>query len=213
MLYPLALFAVLVGVAITGSFKVQAEADEVPSPPVSQQPQLQTPVFHAPPDRPQIIEVGASDPSLAEIAKWLSANYDLPYAAEQPRVERVSKLRLQQLRYRALLPSQSQAIGGEHATPLPEHQREVVAVYDDRTRTVFLPDSWTGASTADRSVLVHEMVHHLQNLAGQTFACAAEREKTAYLAQDQWLRLHGLELEKEFDVDMFTVVVLSACMN
>ena len=57
------------------------------------------------------------------------------------------------------------------------------------------------------------MVHHLQNLAGLKFACAGEREKPAYLAQDKWLRLHGLELEKEFEVDMFTVVALSACMN
>jgi hypothetical protein len=60
---------------------------------------------------------------------------------------------------------------------------------------------------------VHEMVHHLQNLAGLKFACAGEREKPAYLAQDKFLRQHGLDLEKEFDVDMFTVVAISACMN
>jgi hypothetical protein len=57
------------------------------------------------------------------------------------------------------------------------------------------------------------MVHHLQNIAGMKFACGGEREKPAYFAQSDWLRLHGLELEKEFDVDMFTIIALSTCMG
>jgi hypothetical protein len=122
-------------------------------------------------------------------------------------------LRLYQLRHKAFLPLSAQAIGGEYATPTPQNQREVVAVYEDATRTIYLPESWTGETIAEQSVLVHEMVHHLQNVAGLKFACSGEREKPAYLAQDRWLRLHGLELEKEFDVDMFTVITLSACMN
>jgi hypothetical protein len=99
------------------------------------------------------------------------------------------------------------------SAPVPGSQREVVAVYDDKTRTIYLPESWTGETIAEQSVLVHEMVHHLQNLAGQKFACAGEREKPAYFAQDQFLKLHGLDLEKEFDVDMFTIIAISACMN
>jgi len=59
---------------------------------------------------------------------------------------------------------------------------------------------------------VHEMVHHLQNLAGVKFECPAAREKTAYLAQDKWLARFGKSLENDFDVDMFTVVISSACM-
>ena len=39
-----------------------------------------------------------------------------------------------------------------------------------------------------------------------------EREKPAYLAQDKWLAQFGLSLEKEVEVDMFTVVVSSACI-
>jgi predicted metalloprotease len=96
---------------------------------------------------------------------------------------------------------------------VPGYQREVVALYDNSTSTIYLPEGWTGASVAEQSVLVHEMVHHLQNIAGLKFACGGEREKPAYLAQDKWLKQHGLELEKEFEVDMFTVVALSACMG
>jgi hypothetical protein len=56
------------------------------------------------------------------------------------------------------------------------------------------------------------MVHHLQNLAGVKFECPAAREKAAYLAQDKWLARFGKSLESDFDVDMFTVVISSACM-
>ena len=69
-----------------------------------------------------------------------------------------------------------------------------------------------GESPADQSIFVHEMVHHLQNLAGVKFECPAAREKAAYLAQDKWLARFGKSLENEFDVDMFTVVISSACM-
>jgi hypothetical protein len=207
MLYPIALFAMLLILAMSGPFNVHAEVDQ------PAMPQLEAPILPPLPDKSRIINVRANETSVDEIAKWVSANFELPYSREQPRLERVSQLRLHQLRHRAFLPLQSQAIGGEHSTPLPQYRREVVAVYDDTTRTVYLPEGWTGETIAEQSVLVHEMVHHLQNLAGKKFACAGEREKPAYLAQDRWLRLHGLELEKEFDVDLFTVVVLSACMN
>lgn len=150
--------------------------------------------------------------SLATIARWISTNYDLPYPAELPRIELVQPAQILRLRYDALLPRRSQAIGGEHSTPLPQVQREVVAVYDDASRTIYLPVGWTGATVAERSVLVHEMVHHLQNLAGRKYDCGGAREKPAYLAQRQWLAERGLELETEFDVDLFTIVALSACM-
>jgi hypothetical protein len=90
-------------------------------------------------------------------------------------------------------------------------QRRVVALYDDRATAIFLTDDWTGTSPADRSILVHEMVHHIQNLSGIKYECPMAREKPAYLAQDKWLGQFGLSLEKEFDVDMFTIVVSSAC--
>jgi hypothetical protein len=163
-----------------------------------------------PTENAQVTEVRATQASLNELARWLAANYDLPYSADPLRLERVSPLRLYQLRHGAFLATQA---ASDNATPRPGYQREVVAAYDDKNRIVYLPESWTGETIAEQSLLVHEMVHHLQNVAGQKFACAAEREKTAYLAQDKWLRQHGLDLEKAFDVDMFTVVVMSACMN
>lgn len=203
MLYPIAVFALLLIVAVNGPLRAATD------PPAPEPEQFAAP-FQPSPERMRPIEVRATGASLDELAKWLSANHELPYSAEPPRLERVTPLRLYQMRRSAFLSSRTV---GQGSTPLPGHQREVVAVYDDKTRTIFLPESWTGETIAEQSVLVHEMVHHMQNLAGQKFACAGEREKPAYLAQDEFLRLHGLDLEKEFDVDMFTVVAISACMN
>ena len=151
--------------------------------------------------------------SLLAIAGWISANFDLPYPDEPPRIEIVPTGQLHRLRYNALLPRRAQAIGGEHSTPLPEVQREIVALYDDASRTIYLPEGWTGASLAEQSVLVHEMVHHLQNRAGLKYECGGAREKPAYLAQHKWLADRGLDMEKEFQVDMFTIVAMSACMH
>jgi hypothetical protein len=38
-----------------------------------------------------------------------------------------------------------------------------------------------------------------------------EREKLAYLAQDPWLERFGSGLEKEFEIDKFTLLISSAC--
>ena len=90
---------------------------------------------------------------------------------------------------------------------------EVEAQYDDATRTIYLPEAWTGDSPAELSVLVHEMVHHVQNVAGLGYACPEEREKLAYAAQRQWLALVGRDLMQEFRLDPMTLLVRTNCMG
>jgi hypothetical protein len=99
-------------------------------------------------------------------------------------------------------------------TATTEHsdRREAVAVYDDLTKTIFLPDTWKGDTPADLSVLVHEMVHHLQNNAHKKYDCAGAREGLAYAAQDKWLKLFGRDLSSEFQIDAFTLKVSTACI-
>ena len=156
----------------------------------------------------------AMEALLTQIATWLSTNTDLPANQDQPRVEFASPMKLAAMRYGGLLPANWREDSmRDPAMEAAAHAREVVAVYHDATRTIFLPNAWTGTTPADVSVLVHEMVHHLQNLAGLKYECAAAREKPAYLAQDKWLRLHDLDLEKEFQIDKFTLVVSAACLG
>jgi len=142
---------------------------------------------------------------LDEIATWLDSNFDLPAIKDRPAVKFVPLMKLATMRAGDSAPLH----GPEINEPA---QRWVVALYNYDLRTIFLPDDWIGKSPADQSVLVHEMVHHLQNLANLKFECPMAREKLAYLAQDKWLGRFGTSLEKEFDVDMFTVLISSACM-
>ena len=150
---------------------------------------------------------------LTEIAAWLSTNFDLPGTEDQPRVEFASPAKLAAMRYTGMLPGQWREDSIRGPAMHAAQAREVVALYNDTMRTIFLSDSWTGTTPAEQSVLVHEMVHHLQNLAGLKYDCPAAREKPAYLAQDRWLGLHGLDLETEFGIDKFTLVVSSACLG
>ncbi|MBR0830718.1 hypothetical protein JQ596_34945 [Bradyrhizobium manausense] len=146
---------------------------------------------------------------LDEIVAWLSQNFDLPAIKEHPAIELASNMRLAMMRATDGVPSQNPA-GNNLLNGLS--QRQVVALYDNKSKTILLSEDWTGTSPADQSVLVHEMVHHLQNVAGLKFECPRAREKMAYLAQAKWLERFDLSLEHEFDVDMFTVVISSACI-
>lgn len=59
---------------------------------------------------------------------------------------------------------------------------------------------------------MHELVHHLQNISGLTFACAEAREKPAYQAQARRLELFDTSLEQEFELDPMTLLVRGNCM-
>jgi len=151
---------------------------------------------------------GAVNPAvLATIIKWLAGNFDLP-TADQARVEFVPPARIAAFRYRGF--AQPQAPKGDEQA-MHEAGRE--AVYDDATRTIYLPEGWRGATPAEVSVLVHEMVHHLQNGARLKYECPQEREKLAYAAQERWLGQYDRSLASEFEIDPFTLLVRTRCMG
>jgi hypothetical protein len=147
---------------------------------------------------------------LAHIATWLAANIDLPALAEQPRIAYASPARMAELRHNGLTPAayRDVTVGQPSAAA-----RTTVAVYVDVERTIYLPQEWTGRTPAELSMLVHEMVHHLQNLGGIRHECPRGREKLAYAAQEKWLQLFGQTLQSEFELDPLTVLVSSMCGN
>jgi Zn-dependent membrane protease YugP len=134
---------------------------------------------------------------LSAIVTWLSINYGLPPNYSHPTIELLPNAQIENIHYGALDLS---------------WQRKVVAVYDAATKTVILSDAWTGISPADQSVLVHEMVHHLQSLADLRYECPASREKLAYAAQEEWLGLFGGSLLTEFKLDRMTLKLTTQCM-
>jgi hypothetical protein len=148
---------------------------------------------------------------LKAIAAWLSSEFDLPSIDEPPAIAFASERRMVGLRYRDV-PSDRWNGGSDHAyLDITGERSNVVAVYDDEARTIYLPEGWSGKAPGELSVLVHEMVHHIQNVAGLRFACPEEREKTAFEAQERWLGRFGSDLMTEFGLDPFTLLVRTNC--
>lgn len=151
---------------------------------------------------------------LTAIVTWLSIGFGLPANYDHPRIEFVSPARMNAVQFRGEAAAHSAAKWGETSAPArPALQRDVEALYDDSIRTIYLPEGWTGKTPAEVSVLVHEMVHHLQNMAGLKYECSQAREKLAYTAQNQWLARSGRNLVDEFKLDALTVLLRTKCMR
>ena len=133
---------------------------------------------------------------LTALATWLAANFDLPPIHDLPKVRFMPSAQISDLRYRNIT---------------AKRRRLVMAVYDDASPTIVMDDAWTGQSAEELSILVHEMVHHLQNLAGHQHPCRGAREKLAYEAQERFLGLFGLSLATAFELDPMTLKVSTAC--
>ena len=152
------------------------------------------------------------DALLTAIAIWLSSNYPLPGRFDPPRIEQVPSTEMASLRYKSLLPTRQVEISVIQTQEASvEKMRDIVGFYNDQTKTIFLSDKWAGRTPAELSVLVHEMVHHLQNEAGTKYECPAERERLAYEAQEKWLGLFGRSLESEFDINGLALLVSTSC--
>jgi hypothetical protein len=88
----------------------------------------------------------------------------------------------------------------------------VVAIYDRKNRVIYLSTAWRADSISDRGTLVHELVHHVQEVAGIPYPCLAAREKLAYHLQAKWLQENGVaDPYKLMNVDEFTIMMRSLC--
>jgi hypothetical protein len=140
---------------------------------------------------------------LTAIALWLSINFPLPASLNHPAIKFVSAAEMTALKQSQFRTSDVSA---------SEISLDIVSLYSNASKTILLLDGWTGKTPAELSILVHEMVHHLQNVGQLKFACPEEREELAYKAQDSWLHLFGRDLESDFQMDPFTILVKSKCL-
>ena len=141
---------------------------------------------------------------MSTIVNWLSTEFALPATYEHPRIELITSQAMVAKRYRGLVPGQNQALSSDVT-------RDLVALYEDATRTIYLLEGWTGTTPVEESVLVHEMVHHLQNAAGLKYECGQAREKPAYAAQQQWLARLGRDFFLEFETDSMMILLRTVC--
>jgi hypothetical protein len=154
----------------------------------------------------------SSDPSstqalLAALMSWIAENSDLPKSDEVPKIAFVPASQLAELRSRNLPTTQAATRSASDVSD----PRTNLALYEFATKTVYLHESWRGDSPADYSILVHELAHHLQNVGNVKYECPAQREKPAYRVQNRWLALFGSDLQQEFEIDPFTLLVTTSC--
>jgi hypothetical protein len=67
------------------------------------------------------------------------------------------------------------------------------AFYSKGEHVIYLADSWNKDDLVDQSVLVHELVHHLQIEDHIKLACWGRYEAQAYELQILWLRIQGVK--------------------
>ena len=90
---------------------------------------------------------------------------------------------------------------------------QIHAVY----RSEIIPLTWSQFDPThlhDRAALLHELVHHLQQLNNVKAPCLAANEPQAYHLEIEWVREQGIEAPYKFlDIDEFTISLLSQCQD
>jgi Domain of unknown function (DUF6647) len=88
----------------------------------------------------------------------------------------------------------------------------VQAFYRRVTATIYLPETWRPDGLRNQSILLHELVHHVQFFNSVRMPCDRALERQAYDLQVKWLREQGVtDPYKLIGTDEFTVIIFSMC--
>jgi hypothetical protein len=147
------------------------------------------------------------DALLTAIVIWISANYALPASLNHPRIERVASVEMAGLRYRGLLSAlQRKTIALQEQESSFEKRRDVVALYNDETRTIYArrtvrPRARDGPSPSERSRHFLRMSGRARKArlrgAGQLAAFVRPQSRTGI--RDQRPRAPGFDLLRHGD--------------
>src|SRR5262249_10815807 len=91
------------------------------------------------------LTVAVAQELLDAITTWLSTEFELPGIRSLPRIEIVPTARINAMHYGRLLPGE----GPTESTAPSRAQGDIVAVYSDAARTIYLPEGWTGSTATD----------------------------------------------------------------
>jgi Domain of unknown function (DUF6647) len=88
----------------------------------------------------------------------------------------------------------------------------VEALYSERDHSIYLANGWRADNLRRRSILLHELVHHLQYLNHAKVTCQSEYEVQALQLQVTWLGDQGVD--DPFDLiglDPLWLMMLKKC--
>ena len=89
---------------------------------------------------------------------------------------------------------------------------QLQAIYKSTNAMIYLRDTWRSTELYDQSVLLHELVHHLQMNNNVKAPCQAAKERQAYDLQVAWLREQGVENPYALmGTNELTIYLLSSC--
>ena len=87
----------------------------------------------------------------------------------------------------------------------------ILGLYDRKTKTILLKKSWNAESIVDRSILLHELVHHLQYENESVDRCKGEIEQEAYEVQDEWLNQYGTNIFDALNLGYLYYLTIITC--
>ena len=89
-----------------------------------------------------------------------------------------------------------------------------VALYNDKNKTIILNKKFNIETTHDKSVLFHELVHHMQfdNDIETNVECMGDLEKEAYNLQDEWLQeTHSVNVWDTIKMNKLFFMMITSC--
>lgn len=88
---------------------------------------------------------------------------------------------------------------------------EVHALYDTKSETIYVKDTFNVYNVWDKGILLHELLHYVHdknNVVGTKFRCLAQSEAEIYPLQKKYLlEVHGVK----WDYDPMYLKVISSC--
>lgn len=123
------------------------------------------------------------DALVLALMTWIQAASGLPMAEQMPDVRRIAPQRMAELANPKRADAYDRSITSGY-----------LALYHADSGTVLLRHDWDAGDLRDRSILLHELVHHMQASAARSYPCAGAREREAYALQGKWLEERGANL-------------------
>ena len=129
---------------------------------------------------------------------WISSVSGLPLSEDTPEITRVE-------------PAEIARLANGPGVADPDVESGYLALYHADSGTVLLRSDWDRQSLRDRSILVHELVHHLQAAAGRDYVCRGAMEREAYDIQAAWLEARGAELLEVMNMNGLFLYAVTRC--
>ena len=97
----------------------------------------------------------------------------------------------------------------------PGSSTNIVALYNNITKTIMLNKDFWWSSTKDQSILLHELVHHMQynsDYIKYKNMCRGTIEKEAYEIQSKWLAKYKRELFEVMNMNDLHYLMITSCV-